>query len=1762
MTSHIEPASLAATQDLTSLEELSSETICEALAARYAHDDIYTYVGDILVALNPFRNIGIYSEAAHANYTHTAGRDLAPHIFALADRAYSSLVSQNQSQVCVISGESGAGKTETSKYFLQHVIYLANHQRPGAAAFHDIHHRISQTSPILEAFGNASTSANANSSRFGKYLELKFDANCVLVGATLRHYLLEHSRTVAGVTGERNYHVFYYMYAGLSASERAQLELPDPNLHRFFGDEVPRLDDPEAAKAWQNLQKSLHDVGLTQHAVHELQRILAAVLHTGDIVIEQDSNDDAQFDNVATVGRIASLLGVTLGSLAEALLKARIHIRGETYHRPHTQHEAELVVDALAKALYGHLFAWLMQNLDTLLTPTQPATRTDLGIGILDIFGFENFERNSLEQLMINFANERLQFYFNEVKLCDMCIVLHECSRMYALNIFSNELQDLQAEGIGIDDLQFQDNLPTLLLFYGNKPQPGLLQLLDEESRFTSATDETLVVKLNNILGSDPVYLTCKHADRFGVRHFAGTITYDVHGFLAKNRDPLSPAMLEVLASGSNVVLEDMFGLGSDKFANESLPQSRAVSRQKRRSSSAALLLPAPGRRSGRASQSGSRYDLLPSQPSQTRLSNGSNEVGTRRGSAISLLNLMRPRRSSYNITTAPPPVAETASATRRHLQASGSTTLSGRFATSLDELIERMQRCNPHFVRCIRSNAACEAKVFERALVLKQLNYTGVLETTRIRREGYSHRIVFADFVRRYRHIGFAHTTHVKANPEACRVILQAAEQFLRTQNEQAEQQKRRALAMTFFQEMRGVSKVIFQSLVALADADGERVSLVQARASAHRDRQRHKAINKFDRKDFFKSIHKSRRDVEGWWLRHEHPLGNHCDAEFQVYSWFHGLLDRTGADLLLEDTEDGTFLVRVCQAYHGYALAMRTPTRTQHFKIELNTTTHCYAVSGHPELSFDSLNKLIQHFKQQPIGNFELKAALACQHPYQLGDLDVRICNGVDTSLTPQSVAKARPKPVIDIQVETSLPTPPQPSPRPSLAKTEPVVQNTLTTSVPTPGPNFRPESEYQVPVGVGSPPSATTPPPAVTPPIPGPVSTLPGINLLAVGGVSTPPNVDVRQLRALGGIIEFDPSKYQAAGPPMPETMYLDTSCPKPQWLRGRISRFDAERELRHRMHLDGIFLVREKAVTETQAVFALSLVYGRQIEHHLVIKTRDGPWLLDNYPTEQMGNLNQFVDALSTVKDPGLICLLRPLLWSLPPSTHSRSSFASDVPMSGIPSPDSPAASRALPSIPHEAVAGEPLGISIMPSLSAFDRYSTEQVVQWLNMHDLHRFAGQVRRKHITGHRLRNMSDTALAELFGDDDSLLHIVELFSRMANQHDSESPPVPAPRLSLGVNSNGSTSSTAARASAQERRSTILTTQQPHVFVPKRGFLRAHPAVRLRRMCRKGNLRGIEKWLSHFPNMDVDSIEQEGDWKTPLFVAAENGHLEVVKLLLARGANPFKLSQHRLTAMRAALNNNFTTVASVLRDAMQAERAALLPPPPVPKRTSLAEGMPTRQPARPWSSTESADDCYVAPHSVSTIMERKEEEEATSRLSSPVPPSPPVRNSVGRPMSRESNKSALALVQNSGSRLSIPSSSAPSDGTASRRMSRDLRTPPVVPPRRRRRSSNSATPAESPAHSPVPPSKNDLRLPTVAARPFNASDSEVNKPCLSDPIPPSLGLGASSFLSNSVPSVPPRVAGMMGAPDDCTRDSGYVDTREARAASRQASLP
>uniref|UniRef100_A0A8C7JEE1 Myosin-IIIb n=1 Tax=Oncorhynchus kisutch TaxID=8019 RepID=A0A8C7JEE1_ONCKI len=515
-------------EDLAALSDLDEQSLLESLSQRFKQDHIYTYIGDILVAINPFKYLPLYVKEVSERYKYHEKSKLPPHIFAVADRAYQSMMGRlatgPRNQCIVISGESGAGKTESTKLLLRQIMELCR-------ANSQLEQQILQVNPLLEAFGNAQTVMNDNSSRFGKYIQLRFH-NSSVIGAKINEYLLEKSRVVHQDEGERNFHIFYCMLAGISPEDKDMYGLLDPTQYRW-------VHLRKWGEKYSEVCNAMDMVGFQEQEKVDMMTILAGILSLGNIMFEPTETDVLRVTgkSMGWLKATAGQFGVQEEELLRSLTCTLSVTRGEAIRRLHNQQQAEDARDSIAKVAYGRVFGWIVSKVNELLAPNVDFDVELNEIGILDIFGFENFAVNRFEQLCINLANEQLQYFFNH-------------------HIFLMEQNEYKEEGIEWETISFKDNKPILVKRHNLLPP-----LITYSSTLIPPHHlQDFVDKLNSKFKSSPHYEVVRsHSPLFTVVHYAGKVQYNGGGFLEMNRDTIPASIRDLFINSVTPLLSVLF---------------------------------------------------------------------------------------------------------------------------------------------------------------------------------------------------------------------------------------------------------------------------------------------------------------------------------------------------------------------------------------------------------------------------------------------------------------------------------------------------------------------------------------------------------------------------------------------------------------------------------------------------------------------------------------------------------------------------------------------------------------------------------------------------------------------------------------------------------------------------------------------------------------------------------------------------------------------------------------------------------------------------------------------------------------------------------------------------------------------------------------------------------------------------------------------------------------------------------------------------
>lgn len=687
------PADYEGVPDILRLPAVSEAALLHTLRIRYRRDEVYTAAGQILISINPYKAISvaglsIYSEQQMMIYRRQGWTEKPPHLFQVADRAYTALMDsvhnpiagatddhtnedesdvdllpQNRNQyppgrVCnqsiIISGESGAGKTEATKIIMTFLAKIT--RKKGGAMIEALADRVLSSNPLLESFGNAQTLRNNNSSRFGKFIHIYFSCfSGAITGASISNYLLEKTRITHQIEGERNYHIFYQLLSGA-----------DDEMLRDFGLENGIADFRYLSNKGQTCQTDadafsdtvacLTSIGLTKEDQHSAFGMAAAVLHLGNIQFEEGESENAKVSkrSLASLFKACELLGLDVAEMSEAVLTKVIVVNGKPIHKPQNVALAEDKRDALAKMTYSCLFLWLVNCINDRLQETSSTVDSTSSfndksgfIGVLDIYGFECFETNGFEQLLINYCNETLQRHFNR-------------------HLFEVEQELYSTEGVDWSYITFNDNRPCLELIEGGSGGVGILSTLDEAwsgMGTLAKKDEKFAKQLRDKFGSEsdshPNFITSKFGSdgEFIVVHYAGGVKYTVDGFVEKNMETMSNELRELGEKSTKSLITRVYS----------------------------------------CSNIGDNVS-----PASTRSSIRGVSVGC-------------------------------------------------QFRTSLQALVTDIERTQPHYIRCIKPNLTKSAGSFMASEVLKQLRHSGMMEAIRIRQDGYALREEHESFFDRF---------------------------------------------------------------------------------------------------------------------------------------------------------------------------------------------------------------------------------------------------------------------------------------------------------------------------------------------------------------------------------------------------------------------------------------------------------------------------------------------------------------------------------------------------------------------------------------------------------------------------------------------------------------------------------------------------------------------------------------------------------------------------------------------------------------------------------------------------------------------------------------------------------------------------------------------------------------------------------------------------------------------------------------------------
>uniref|UniRef100_A0A672M8Z9 Unconventional myosin-Va-like n=1 Tax=Sinocyclocheilus grahami TaxID=75366 RepID=A0A672M8Z9_SINGR len=528
------PDILVGENDLTALSYLHEPAVMHNLRVRFTDSKlIYTYCGIILVAINPYESLQIYGSDIINAYSGQNMGDMDPHIFAVSEEAYKQMARDEKNQSIIVSGESGAGKTVSAKYAMRYFATVS-----GSSAEASVEEKVLASSPIMEAIGNAKTTRNDNSSRFGKYIEIGFDRKHHIIGANMRTYLLEKSRVVFQASEERNYHIFYQLCACAHLAEFEPLKLGSADDFPYTNQgRSPIIEGVNDLKEMEATRKAFSLLGITEAHQMGLFQILSAILHLGNVEVkERGSSSCGISDESGHLAVFCDLTEVSYESMAHWLCHKKLKTATETLNKPVTRLEAINGRDALAKHIYAKLFSWIVSQVNKALSTS---SKPHSFIGVLDIYGFETFEVNSFEQFCINYANEKLQQQFN-------------------MHVFKLEQEEYMKEQIPWTLIDFYDNQPCINLI---EAKMGLLDLLDEECTMPKGSDDSWAQKLYNThLKKSSHFEKPRMSNKaFIILHFADKVEYQCDGFLEKNKDTVNEEQINALKASKFALLVELF---------------------------------------------------------------------------------------------------------------------------------------------------------------------------------------------------------------------------------------------------------------------------------------------------------------------------------------------------------------------------------------------------------------------------------------------------------------------------------------------------------------------------------------------------------------------------------------------------------------------------------------------------------------------------------------------------------------------------------------------------------------------------------------------------------------------------------------------------------------------------------------------------------------------------------------------------------------------------------------------------------------------------------------------------------------------------------------------------------------------------------------------------------------------------------------------------------------------------------------------------
>ncbi|XP_065063648.1 myosin-IIIb-like [Rhopilema esculentum] len=663
-------------------------SLLEILKEREKRGENFTFLGDVLVALNAFRGV---SKQDLANKENAKG----PHPHGVALSMYEGICEKAESQCCVIAGETCSGKTEIGRIVLSSLLKLLKAEKP------DIQYKITMANIILDAFGHAKTPLSRNATRFGKFLQFFFSPDRTVISASFSDYMLEKTRVIRQRKEGRNFHIFYYLFHGMSQEELDQLYLGTMENHRYLGFGTPLADSQAEEnylkRMYLGVCKSMKNIGFTIEEIADCFQVLSGILNVGNMKFATKDDSAELFVNTTdSIENAAILLGMDKEKFEKALTTLTATVDGETMTAAKSISKASVGRDLLSKELYGRLFSWIVFKINSFIQclDHKKKVANAPSLGLLDIFGFEEFETNTFEQLCVNSANEQLNFF-------------------YVQHIFAWEKLEHEQEGVEGLALDYPDN-KTIINLLLEKPS-GLFALLDEESRYPNADDNTLVSKFNaNCVDHTNYSNISSKRPMFAITHFNGKVHYFVDGFLQKNRATISSHIIDCLKDSSNSVVSSLF--------------------------------------QGTISKTGS-FVIDPNSVKDNP--KDSKQTPRKRKTSEASSTSARGRKQKPNFTTGT------------------------QFRNSLVELMEKILQSQPHFIRCIKSNNSEKPNEFDDSVILKQIQGFCLYDTLRVREDGFPARLTFKQFLERYKFICFPLVSTIPCNRENVEIIMNKSNIF-----------------------------------------------------------------------------------------------------------------------------------------------------------------------------------------------------------------------------------------------------------------------------------------------------------------------------------------------------------------------------------------------------------------------------------------------------------------------------------------------------------------------------------------------------------------------------------------------------------------------------------------------------------------------------------------------------------------------------------------------------------------------------------------------------------------------------------------------------------------------------------------------------------------------------------------------------------------------------------------------------------------------